>query len=136
MIPDAEAIVGAFLRAQEPIAAIAARVVGTTPDDTSKPWVRVTQLNAGDDTGSDVEHLIGFLLQFDCYAGASGKQAQASLLARTVRAALKSMPDQDFDTVVVSRVRFTTNARLPDGDFEPARERFVIDAIVQMHPKP
>lgn len=135
MIPDAEQVVGAFLRTHDPIVALAARVVGTTPDDTSAPWVRLTQLDAGDEAGSGVEHLIGFFLQFDCYAGKTGGQAQASLLAGTVRAALASMPDQDLATVVVSRVRFTTHARLPDIDFEPSRERFVLDAIVQMHAK-
>lgn len=137
-IPDLEAIVGAHLRAHPDIVALNTRVAGRTPGSMTNSWVRVTQLDAADSRVSQVEHLIDFPLQLDCYAGSAAMdahsgQTQASLLARTVRAVLKSMEGQSVGGVVVTRVRFNGMPRLPDTTFEPARERFVLTAEIMVH---
>ncbi len=128
MIPDGEALVTAYLDAQT-----GERIVSRTPSDTSTSWVRLTQLDAANEANSTPEHLIEYFFQLDCYAGKSGGHAEASTLVRTIRAALVAMPENGVDGATVSKVRFSGMPRIPDTAFEPARERFVLDAHVWMH---
>jgi hypothetical protein len=137
LIPNAEAIVGDYLREHPDIVALDAHVAGTGPSDTKRPWVRVTQL---DDPAVDEisDHLIEYMLQLDCYAGgaameAHSGQSEASLLSRTVRAVLKEMEAETVGGAVVAGVRFVSNPRIPDEAFKPARERFARTVIVWMH---
>jgi hypothetical protein len=137
MIPDAERILGAYLDGHTDLIALGARVAGSTPPSHVDPWVRVVQLDALDRTG--VEHLIDYLMQFDCFAGddatrAHAAQREASDLARTVRAALKAAQGQTLESVVICDVRFTGMLRNPDtAAAEPARERWVLTASISMH---
>jgi hypothetical protein len=133
VIPDGEKITSRYLREHADVAALVDRVVGKTPDTTSTPWVRLTQLDATNAPGSRREHLISYLLQLDCYAGADGGQPEAKLLARTVRAALELMPDATHDGAVCTSVRIVGDVRRPDTDFEKARERVILTAIVHLH---
>jgi len=134
VIPDAEKVVGTYLRSHADIVALAARVVGKTPASTEAPWIRLTQLDARNER-TEHEHLIAYFLQLDCYAGSAGGQPEASTLARTTREALHEMQFATHADVVVSSVGFTGMARVPDTDVdEPARERFVLDSIVRLHP--
>jgi hypothetical protein len=139
LTPDAEAVVGAYLREHPDLVALGARVAGRTPSKMTQPWVRLTQLNAPKTAGSTPERLIHYLLQLDAYAGdvamsAHSGQAEASLLARTVRAALVAMPAETFDDVVVTDAVVHSMPRIPDPDAgEPARERFILTATVRMH---
>jgi hypothetical protein len=134
LLPDVEAIVGSYLRQHPAVKTLGAKVVGETPSDKSKCWVTVTQLDdpAVEDHYSD--YLIGWMGQFDCYAGATGGQGEASLLTRTVRQALKEMPDATLEGIVVSRTRFLSCPRLLDTDLEPARQRFALTAELRVHP--
>lgn len=136
MIPDAERIVSDYLRSHAAVAALDTRVVSKTPGDdaggTAQSWVRVTQLDAQNSPQSRPEHLIDYLLQIDSYAGKDGGKPEASLLNRTVRAALDDMPGV-HDGVVVTSVKFTNNARLPDSDFKEPRERYVLTTSIHMH---
>lgn len=136
-IPDAPAIVGSQLRAHPDVVALDARVAGQLPKSFTKPWVKITQLDATNVTGGRPEHLINFYLQLDCYAGgtADNAQEQASVLGRTIRAVLHDLTERDIDGVVVTQVAFTGDARIPDEAFEPARERVVLDAEVRIHVK-
>ena len=136
LLPDAEALLGDLLRNHPDIQALDARVAGRTPNDAALPWVRVTQLDASDVGG--VEHLIDYLVQFDCYAGSEAMkahvgQSEASDLARTVRAVLKGAQGTVQAGTAVAHVGFTGMARIPDTDFEPARERFVLTASIHAH---
>jgi Protein of unknown function (DUF3168) len=133
MIPDGEAVVGAYLRSHSAIKALGARVVGKTPGDTTKPWVRVTQLDDPAVGDSRSEHLIEWFGQLDCYAGKDGGQQGASLLRRTVREALSVAYKADLEGAVVTGVRFTSCPRIPDTDFEPARERYALSIVAWMH---
>jgi hypothetical protein len=143
LIPDAEKLVGAYLREHAAIAALDARVAGAIPSDTKRAWVRVTQLDAARAAGSRPDYLIGYLLQFDCYAGGDAMkahtgQSEASTLARTVRAVLDAASGETVGTggerAVITGTRFPSMIRIPDEAFEPARERFVLDTVVHMRP--
>ena len=136
LVPDAEQIVGDYLRGHANIIALGSRIAGTTPTSTDRPWVRVTQLDAANEPGSRVEHLIGYPIQLDCYAGRDGGQEEASILVRTVRALLHAMPDHPHDEAVVTQVAIISCPRIPDQDLEPARERYALSALVRMHAKP
>lgn len=135
MIPDAEKLVGNHLRAHTAITALSARVVGKTPEDKTAPWIRLTMLEAQNDAEVTPDYLITYLLQCDCYAGKDGGQPGAQSLGRAARAALDQMKGTTLaGTAVVSQVRFSNMARIPDSDgFEPARERIILDAQVTMH---
>jgi len=139
LIPDGEALLAGYLRNHSDIEALEARVAGKTPSSQTQPWVRVTQLDADNEATSKPEWLVAYLFQIDCYAGedsmeAHTGQAEASVLSRTVRAALAAMPESDHDDAVVTSVRFTGHGRFPDPDYEPARERYILDATVHAHP--
>ena len=83
LIPDAPAIIGGRLRAHPDVMALDTRVAGSIPKSFTKPWVKITQLDATNVTGGQPEHLIEFYLQFDCYAGGAGRQrSRAGISAR------------------------------------------------------
>jgi hypothetical protein len=129
MIPNGEAVLVTYLEEQT-----GEQVVGKTPSDRSTPWVRVTQLDAPSEANSRADHLIPFLFQCDCYAGSDPVtgQAEASALARSVRAAIVDMVGK-HDGATVTAARIVSMPRVPDTSIEPARERFVLTARVYMH---
>lgn len=135
VIPDAEMLVGDWLRTHPDIGALDARVAGKTPSSMGKPWIRVTQLGV---PRAHREHLLTFALQLDCYAGKDATdlhtgQAQASLLARTARAVLMAQAGVTRDGVVISHVRVTGHPRVPDTTLEPARERMILTVEITLH---
>lgn len=134
MIPDAEAICGAYLREQDSLVALSVNVATQLPRTFTRPWVRVIQLDNPAVNGSRTDHLIEYMLQFDCYAGSEGGSPEASLVTRTVREALRALPQASLDDAVVTGVQFISCPRIPDTDFEPARERYALSALVWMHP--
>lgn len=134
LILDGEKLVSQLLRVHANVAALNTRIVGKTPTQTASSWVRLTQLDARNAPGSRAEHLIDYLFQADCYAGADGGQPEASLLGRTIRAALHEMAGFSNAEAVVTSVRFNGMVRIPDTEFEPARERVILTATVHMHP--
>lgn len=134
MIADAEELLTTYLAARETVAALGARIVGETPADRDTPWVRITQLDAQQDPSSRHDHLVAFFMQLDCYAGKAGGQEEASLLRRTVRAALQDIASAAHaDGVVVTGARVNGDTRIPDHDFKPVRERFVLAVTVWAH---
>lgn len=126
VIPDIEKVVSNHIRNLVDV-----RVVGKTPKDTEDAWVRVTQLDARQLNTAD--HLIEFLLQLDVYAGKDGGQPEASLLTRNVRAALGDIHEASHQDAVVNGASIVGSARIPDQDFEPARERFALNVTVWAH---
>lgn len=140
MIPDAEALVTDYLLTDDDVEALVDdRIGGRPPHSTAEPWLRITQIGSPTVAGDSTDHLVTAHLQIDCYGGSDPDTAQseASALQRTVRAVLQGMPDDDHDGAVVSRVTFGNGAgRVPDPDFEPARERFILDAFVTLHDAP
>lgn len=126
MIPDIEKVVGKYLRDTFDL-----RVVGKTPKDTDESWIRLTQLGGGQT--SEADHLVPFLVQLDCYAGTDGGQPEAILLARTAREALRDIHLASHSDGTVTGSIVVDQARIPDDDFEPARERVAITANVWAH---
>lgn len=138
-IPDVEALVGAWLREHEDIAAMNARVAGSTPDSMTFPWIRVTRLNAPRIRGATFDHATRFMVQLDCYAGKDATaelkgQPQATALGAAARAVLMSLSGTTIDDVAVSSVDITTDMRRPDTTLKPARERVILVAELLMHP--
>lgn len=136
MIPDMEQIVSTYLRADAAVAAIVGDRVGAEPpSDTDEPWVRVTQIADPAVDGSVPDHLIAYMVQFDCYAGNRrvGGHKEASQLTRTVRSALVEMNLATHTGAVVSGVAVQGAARVPDTEFEPARQRFPLTVTIYAH---
>lgn len=134
MIVDAEKLVSNYLRSHVLLDPLDTRIVGKTPDSVETSWVRVTQINAPQ--GGVPDHHVEFMLQLDCYAGKTGGQPEVNQLAITVRAALQDIHLSSHDLGIASGCAITGDMRLPDTDFEPARERRVLTVVVWAHPKP
>jgi len=137
---DAVAIIGDFLRDQTSVSDIVGeRVSHKSPrdGDYGEPWVRITQLDASNETGSrQVEHLVAYYLQLDLYAGAANRYAEAFDLAKAVRGALTGITKAALAEAVATDVGFASMPSVPDTDLKPARERVILDAEIFMHPKP
>lgn len=133
--PDAEAIIGKYLRSQPALKALGARVLGEPPDDRSTPWVQVIQLDYKAIGDSRSDHLLEWFGQLSCYAGATGGQAEASKLARTVIAEIVNLAEEEVEGATVTGARIVSAPRIPDTDgFEPARERFPVSVEIYLHP--
>lgn len=133
LIPDIEKLVSDHLRSE-----LSIRVVGEPPSERTDPWVMVTMLTALQNDQAD--HHCEFYLQFDVYAGAEGGQPEANLLGRQVRSALQSLSGRVDYTVqgepqaaVVSQPVIDGDTRIPDDDFEPARERRILSVTTWAH---
>jgi hypothetical protein len=133
-VPDAEALVTAYLKDQGSVEDLGARVVGVPPDDKSTPWVQVLQIDYPAVEGHRSEHLLEWLGQLDCYAGKEGGQAEASALARGVREAIRVMADQAFEDVVVTGHRVISAPRLSDDAVESTgRVRYPLTVAIYLH---
>lgn len=132
---DFERVIGVYLRDHSDISALDTRIASAIPTNFTRPWIKLNQLDARNTTGTQTEHLIEYYLQFDCYAGSGDANARevASAIARTVRSVLKQAEGGMIDNVVVTEVTFTSHTRLPDTAFDPARERYVLDALIRCH---
>jgi hypothetical protein len=133
--PDIEKVTSDHLRAHPDVSAIVGRrVVGKTPESTDQPWVRVLKV---DGPGDILDHLVRFMVQFDCYAGSKqgtdGGQPEAIRLGLAIRAALRDMIGVRGDAVVTG-VSVVGDSRVPDPDLDtPARERVVLTTYVWAH---
>jgi len=138
VIPDMEKIVGDYLRADDDVTALGAKVTGRRLGTSTVPWVLVTQLDVRD-VGHGLEHFTDHLLQLDCYAGKTATQnedgaAVATDLGRTCRAVLHAMTRAADLDVTVAAVTFVGMARIPDTDLEPAMERVILSVELRVHP--
>lgn len=131
--PDPELLLVTYLRSQTTVTDLADRIGTRTPPSTDQPWIRIALLPVTPDPGSSALHLARALLQIDCYAGRNDTQAQASLLARTVQHAIHLMPAREHPGAVITSAQASFR-RLPDTDLEPARERYILEATLILHP--
>lgn len=136
-VPDAELIVGAYLRTHADIVALQTRVVGETPSDTDGSWVQLIELDAPSDPRSTADHLVASYFQVSIYASKDGvdgsQQKELSSLRLAVRRVLQDMPAASLSGAVVSRVRINGDSRIPDPTFKPSRQRRIISATVYLH---
>lgn len=128
---DIEALLTAYLKSQT-----GERIVGETPDTTSKAWVKVALLDTYDRT-RPADHLNRFFVQLDCYAGTPGPagQGEAQSIAAKVRGLLLAMPGKQFTGAVVTNVEVRGPRRIPDVDAgKPARQRYILEVDIDVHP--
>lgn len=133
---DTTKATASFLRDHAELqAAIGRRVVVKTPSQVDDPWVRYTMLDQPKVPGGRTEHLTTALLQWDCYAGAHGGQPEAASIGYLIRHLLTSeLPGSALDDgTVVTDVQVIGHMRMPDGDFEPERERVILTTQVVAH---
>jgi len=126
---DIEALLTSYLQNET-----GERIVGEIPSDTSEPWVKVALLDGRDQT-RPTDYLNNFLVQLDCYAGENGPtgQGEAQSIASAVRGFLLAMPSEDFLDAVVTNVVVRGPRRIPDTEFKPARQRFILECEIDVH---
>ena len=130
--PDVEQIVADYLRNHEDVRAVVTRVVSRTPASTETPWVRWVQIDDWDQA-RPANHFRGYLLQFDCYAGSDNSRETASLIARTVIAALCAMSGRTLRGATIADATASAS-RIPDDRVgDPPRERYIVTATVYAH---
>lgn len=139
MMPYAQKLVSDYLRDQLD----GVRVVSKPPGENSRTtaWVQVSQIDVNHNTSDPTDKQLGFYFQFDSYAGREGGMPEAERLSRQVHALIVAMegqfdaPTELDDPVVVSGTQVTAGPRsAPDTDgFEPARDRFLMDAVIYAH---
>jgi hypothetical protein len=138
LLPDVEALVGSWLREHEDIATLNARVGSKTPDSRTRPWIRVTRLDAPRLAKATFDHAIHPTLQLDCYAGKAAMDAQvgrreANLLGATARAVLMALWGTTRDDVAIGAVNFLGDRPVPDTTQEPALERVILTVEIVLH---
>jgi hypothetical protein len=126
---DIEALLTTYLNAET-----GERIVGEIPSDTGSAWVKVTLLDGRDQT-RPADYLTNFLVQIDCYAGTNGPtgQGEAQGIASDVRGFLLAMPAETFADAVVTNVVVRGPRRIPDTEFKPARQRFILECDIDVH---
>lgn len=132
---NAEKLVADHLRADAAVAALVGRrVLAYPPDSIAEPWVRVRQIDAPEHPQGGGDHLVGYLIQLDCYAGATGGQPEASAVCRAVRRSLKEIEGTHDEGISTGARISGGGSRIDDTDIEPARERYIMTAQVWCHP--
>jgi hypothetical protein len=131
---DTERIISAYLRDHPLLAQWADRIVPRTPSSTASAWLRVQLIDGRQAPRSRALHLINTLVQIDCYAGeGAGGQGDANGMAVAVVEALNAMPGASTPGAFVSSARSSWR-RLPDTTFTPARERYIVETQLVLHP--
>jgi hypothetical protein len=137
VIPDAEQIITAHLKADADVVAITDRIKGQTPSTLAEPWVRITLLDDSATDGGVTDHAIAAFVQIDCFAGTAAantaeSQRRASLLSRTVRESLRTANLLPHDGAAISGADLHRAHQL-DPDHEPAMHYYSITGTVWMH---
>lgn len=135
LLPDAERLLSAWLRDQPELADLVDdRVYTILPHDKAFPLVRLVRVSGAASLSRplvlDEAHI-----QFDVWGTV---KAQAFEVAATVRALLSERLIGAHDLGVVQNVTHGPLQYLPDGDFEPAKPRYLFDVVVRTraHPSP
>lgn len=130
LLPDAEQLVGTFLREHARVSAIVAdRVYSVFPAQAGPNPLLLVQLVGSDVPFSQplvIEHA---QLQFSAYGGP--KKTAHDLMA-TVRAVLTELEGTVRPEGVVAGIRFGSVQWLPDEAFTPPRPRYVFDTTCTM----
>lgn len=132
MNADPEVAISSYLRD-----ALDARVSADPPpqrETFEDPWVQYVLLDAPSVGAAD--RLVAAFLDLDVYAGSGNDRAEASELARATRraiVAIRGVVLAEPEPVVFSKSEIDGYRRLPDEDFEKARERYIVTATIWMH---
>lgn len=129
---NVEALISTWLAGQAEITALVEdRVYTAIPGDPDWPLLRIHRVGGAPPFTRPL-WVDRARIQFDAYGGT---KAQARTLADTTRALLSErILGTHDDHGVVTAVNLGTLRYLPDDDFDPARPRYVGDAVVTTHP--
>jgi hypothetical protein len=128
LLPDAEQLVSAFLRANARIAALVGdRVYTVFPAQAGPEPLLLLQRVGGEPPFSQPLVLDVAQLQVDAYGG---PKKTAATLSATARAVLTELEGQVRPEGVVGSVRFGSSQWLPDETFDPWRPRYIFDVAV------
>jgi len=128
LLPDAEQLVSAYLRANARIAALVQdRVYTVFPQDAGPAPLLLVQRVGGEPPFSQPLVLDIAQLQVDAYGG---PKKAAYTLSATARAVLTELEGQARPEGVVPSVRFGSSSYLADETFTPPRPRFIFDVAV------
>lgn len=128
VLPNAEALLVAFLRADPDVSAIAGQrgYTAALPPDPDLPCFRVTRWGGVPAVGYPLV-LDTASMQVDAWA--STNTAAQALLA-TIRAVMAERMPGKHPTGVVTRVDFGPMSDAPDTTFDPPRPRYVADVTI------
>lgn len=138
LLPDIEALVTSFLRAQNEVTSIVnARVYTEIPEapappaaDNRFPLVRVRRLGGFPSLHRPLQ-VDRPLVQIEGYAATKGA---ARLLTETCRAVLAERVEGVHVTGVVAGITFGALLWLPDEDFTKPKPRYIADATLTVRP--
>lgn len=130
LLPSAEVLVVAHLKASADITALVGTRVGTElyAGTSSALWVSLV-------TGSEQvpNHLITAIIDVRSYGGT---KQQADLLARTAHAVMVDMQGSYSQGVVSGVDTLTIPSWNPDDGFDPVRPRYLASYSVHLHTNP
>ena len=128
LLPDAERLVSAFLRAEPRMQAIVAdRIYTAFPAQAGPGPMLLVQRIGGEPPLSHPLVVDAAELQLDAYGG---PKATAHALAATARACLSALEGQVRPEGVVGAVRFGALRWLPDDTYDQPRARYLLDVTV------
>lgn len=131
LLPDAEILLVAALKASADVTAIAGTRVGTELYAGTDPAVWLTLVTGGETFRN---HLVAPVVDVRSYGGS---KAQASTLARTCHAVLLTeLMGVHAQGIVTAVETLTLPAWSPDEGFTPPRPRYIGSYLVRCHPHP
>lgn len=131
LMPNMEALVSAFLRAQSEITALCGdRVYTAVPGNATYPLVRVTQFDDVKVTQRPL-WVVRTSVQVEAYGGS---KADAFGLASTAQSCIAERIEGVHTGGTVAGVTFGSLRDLPDDSFDPAKPRFLFSAYIIAHP--
>lgn len=133
VMPDVVKLLVGFYREQYEMTALlpATQIRGQSGDDPTFPLVRITRIS---DTAFVAEPPIldQVVVQIDCWGG---NNRQAERIAATAKATLAMRgPGYGNDEGWITKVVTQGMGNLPDEDYEPVRERYVLQMAVWVQP--
>ncbi len=138
VLPDAVAVIRDYLLAvREVFDLVEDRIATRSPANPVYPYITLQRIG-GPQPATGTEWIDKARFQVDAW-GAQDDEAGASLVIRTVLAALKALRHAEYQhpTAIVSEVDQDLGVTwLPDTSREPAQPRFTFGVIVTLHPNP
>jgi len=135
ILPDAERILSSYLRSRSEITALVDQRVYTElpkkKTDRVFPLVRVSRIGGGPTTSPNF--LDRALVSFDAFGGT---KYQARELAATISFVLDEIAGYTIHDGYSTGSSPGSYRYLPDDSFEPAKPRYLLDAVVFLRPTP
>lgn len=134
LLPDAERLLSAFVRAQAEVTALVSdRVYTMLPATKEFPLVRLQRVGGTTDATPNDDALLrdAAVLQVEAYGG---PKSVAWQLADTLRACIAQRITGTHPTGYVERWEIGSTRYLPDDTFDPAKPRVIFDVTLYLRP--